>query len=71
MDKAYIPVIITVVLLIIYAIILAICHARKVWIFAPYKAPPAPSNAFYPLDGVTPLSPKSQATRKALYTGQA
>ena len=71
LDKASIAIIsITVGLLIIYGIVVGVTYHSNKFIFAPYKPPPAPSNAFYPLGGVVPLTPEQQAARRLAYTGQ-
>lgn len=70
MDRSLIIIIVTVAILVVYLIIVIIMYARKIGLFAPYKPPPLPSNAFYPLDGVRALTPQEQAARKAAYTPQ-
>lgn len=52
--------------MIVYVIVLFELYKQQTFIFAPYTPPTPPSNYFYPLGKVTPLTPVQIEQRNAV-----
>ncbi len=58
-----------IVIMIIYVIILFELYKQQEFIFAPYSPPVPPSNYFYPLGEITPLTQEEIEHRNAIIRG--
>ena len=57
------------VIIIVYVIVMFEFYKNESFIFTPYKPPPPPGNAFYPLGNVTPMTADEIEQRNAIIIG--